>query len=200
MHSYVKRACLSGIVPAIALIFVGCEQQEQQPAPEQEEDMGMVMEPEGTEQSEQAGQEAEANEDVQHARALWSEIENYSSWTVPEGFEGWQEGQSPHGAILKYFINQTAEQDLTDDGSVIVKENYSSESDDALKSVTVMEKRAGYDPETKNWFYVKYSPEGEVMQNPEGAYLAGLVGKGKAKGCIACHAAAGGDDYLFMND
>lgn len=58
----------------------------------------------------------------------------------------------------------------------------------------------GYDPETENWFYVKYSPEGKVISNPKGKNLAGLVGRGGTKGCMPCHGAAGGDDYLFMND
>ncbi len=144
--------------------------------------------------------QAKARADVEHARELWGEIADYATWTEPEGFEGWQDGKSPHGSILRYYVNDVAKADLTADGAVIVKENYSEESDDALMSVTVMEKRDGYDPETGDWFYVKYSPDGEVMENPDGKKLAGLVGKGGSKGCIPCHAAADGDDYLFMND
>ncbi|NHX27496.1 cytochrome P460 family protein, partial [Escherichia coli] len=37
-------------------------------------------------------------------------------------------------------------------------------------------------------------------QNPAGMALAGLVGKNADAGCIACHQAAGGDDYLFTTD
>jgi hypothetical protein len=154
----------------------------------------------GCGEEEEAGTAQEVNEDVQHARGLWTQIEGYAEWTQPEDFQGWQEGQSPHGAILKYYVNGTAEQSLTDDGAVIVKENYSEQSAGALKSVTVMQKRAGYDPETENWFYVKYSPEGEVMENPKGMKLAGLVGKDGTEGCVPCHETAGGGDYLFMND
>ncbi len=140
------------------------------------------------------------NQDLQHAQQLWTQIENYTAWTAPEGFEGFQDGKSPHGSVLRYYINDIAQADLTQDGAVIVKENYSEQSDEALMSVTVMQKRAGYDPETENWFYVKYAPDGTVMTNEQGAALAGRVGKGKAKGCVPCHASAGGDDYLFMND
>jgi len=155
-------------------------------------------------EDEEQGQGAEggemANKDVVHAQQLWTQIENYENWTEPEGFKGWQKGTSPHGSILRYYVNAAAEQDLTKNGAVIVKENYSEENKNALKSVTVMEKRTGYDPETNNWFYVKYSPEGKVMENPKGAKLAGLVGKGGTQGCIPCHRDAGGGDYLFMND
>jgi len=149
----------------------------------------------------EGGEQAkETNEAEEHAEVLWTQIKNYESWTVPEGFEGWQDGTSPHGSVLRYYVNTAAKGDLTRDGAIIVKENYSEQSEDALKSVTVMEKRKGYDPDTKDWFYVKYSPDGKVMENPKGAKLAGLIGKGMAEGCIPCHSTAGGDDYLFMNN
>ena len=138
--------------------------------------------------------------DVKHARQLWDQIKDYKEWKIPDQFPGWAEGVSPHGEILRYYINQKANEDLTQDGAVIVKENYSEKSPDALMSVTVMQKREGYDPETNNWFYVKYSPDGKVMDDEDGKPVAGLVGKGKESGCIPCHKTAGGNDYLFMND
>ncbi len=171
------------VIPTLVLMATGCRQQET-PPPEEEE----------------PAEERAANPDVRHAQALWTEIQDYAAWPVPEGFEGWQKGKSPHGAVLRYSVNAAAREDLTKDGAVIVKANYSEESDDALMALTVMQKRAGYDPETGNWFYVKYAPDGSVMTNPEGKPLAGLVGKGGDAGCVPCHAAAGDDDYLFMND
>jgi hypothetical protein len=144
--------------------------------------------------------EATKMDPAEHANELWTQIEDYETWKQPEDFTGWQEGNSPHGKVLKYFVNDKADANLSADGAVIVKENYSAQSEDALMSVTVMEKIKGYDPETKNWFYVKYAPDGTVMKNPAGKALAGLVGKGGDKGCIPCHASAKGDDYVFMND
>lgn len=170
------------LVSAVLLVAIGCgEEPAEEPAPE-------------------PSPEAEVTEDVQYARELWAQISDYQTWTEPEGFQGWQEGMSPHGAVLRYYVNDVAEEDLMSDGAIIVKANYSEEGEDALKSVTIMEKREGYDPETGDWFYVKYAPDGTIMENPQGKKLAGLVGKGGAKGCIPCHASAGGDDYLFMND
>ncbi len=191
------------LLPALVLLLIAAGCGEQKPE-EEEGTKGQNGEKNGA--AEQNGekdngeQAKEPSADVKHARALWAEIKEYSDWTQPEGFEGWNEGKSPHGAVLRYYVNAVAEGDLTKDGAVIVKENYSEQSEDALKSVTVMQKRQGYDPETGNWFYVKYAPDGTVLSNPKGKKLAGLVGKGADKGCVPCHAAAAGDDYLFMND
>lgn len=191
MSNRMKPLYLLLLVPALLVLAAGCGEREAAREPEEE-----PGEPETAKEEPME----EPSEDVRHALQLWDEMQGYTNWPQPERFQGWQPGKSPHGAVLKYYVNGTAVENATADGAIIVKENYSAESDDALMSVTVMEKRAGYDPETKNWFYVKYSPDGEVMENPAGKPLAGTVGKGGAKGCVPCHANAGGDDYLFMND
>ncbi|MFQ5491051.1 MAG: hypothetical protein ACE5GE_10045, partial [Phycisphaerae bacterium] len=67
--------------------------------------------------------------------------------------------------------------------------------------VTIMlQRETGYDSDNDNWFWVKYSPKGEVMKNPKDMLLAGRVAKGMSAGCISCHSQAGGDDYLYSND
>ena len=43
-------------------------------------------------------------------------------------------------------------------------------------------------------------PEGSLDQNPKGIPLAGRVAKGMDQGCIACHKAAPGGDYVFNHD
>jgi len=58
----------------------------------------------------------------------------------------------------------------------------------------------GYDPDDKDWFWVKYAPDGTVLTNPKGMKLAGRVAKGMDKGCIACHAGAPGGDMVFNHD
>ena len=63
----------------------------------------------------------------------------------------------------------------------------------------MFQREEGYDPETRDWFYAKYLPDGSMDENPMGMALAGLVGKGADAGCIACHQGAG-DDYLFTTD
>ena len=118
-------------------------------------------------------------------------------------------GVPPHGTIL-----DTIEGTLTvngHSGTVIVKKNYGGEGVDEAKvynnpgaflgAVTVMFKRkAGYDSGNRDWFYAKFKPDGSLHTNPKKMQLAGMVGKGSDKGCIACHKAAPGGDYVFNND
>jgi hypothetical protein len=69
------------------------------------------------------------------------------------------------------------------EGGVIVKENYSGEEE--LKSVTVMHKQPGFDPDHRDWFWAKYAPDGTVQA------------AGQAAGCISCHSAVNSNDYIF---
>ncbi|MBE0537809.1 MAG: cytochrome P460 family protein [Phycisphaerae bacterium] len=138
--------------------------------------------------------------DVAHAETLWRDIKDYPTWPVPKGLEGWQRGESPHGRYLRYYYNYAAKENLNKNLAVIVKENYSARDRGALRSVTVMQKRKGYDPENKDWFYVQYDPDGEVMSDRRGRKIAGAVGEETDRGCISCHERARGNDYLFMND
>jgi hypothetical protein len=117
-------------------------------------------------------------------------------------------GQPPHGAILT-----TVDTRLTmgsNKGELIIKKNYDGPgvskqtvADDPqgyLKAITVMYRRTGYDPENKDWFWVKYKPDGSLHTNPSGMPLAGRVAKGMSSGCIACHQAAPGGDFVFNHD
>ncbi|MBD3163203.1 MAG: hypothetical protein GF328_13960 [Candidatus Latescibacteria bacterium] len=149
-----------------------------------------------------AGPPMGSAEDLAIAGELWREMEDYTSWDPWPDRSGWQEGKSPHGKFVKFYVDETAAQDLSAlaDGAIIIKENYAKKSEDALKSLTVMQKREGYAPDHGDWFWVKYGPDGEVMANENGVKLAGRVAKGTGKGCIACHENAEGDDYVFTND
>ncbi len=119
-------------------------------------------------------------------------------------------GTRPHGSVLQTL--DTTVRVSGQQGEVIVKKNYDGPgvtearvADDPakyLKAITVMFRREpGYDEDNSNWFWVKYGPDGQVLRNPAGKALAGRVAKGaKNKGCIACHAAAPGGDYVFNHD
>lgn len=118
-------------------------------------------------------------------------------------------GVEPHG-----FLLETLYTDATIDGhtgTLVIKRNYGPEGltiaelqgarAEHLASVTVMFKRdAGYDPENQNWFWAKYLPDGSLDRNRNGVALAGRVAKGAEAGCIACHAGADGNDYLYTTD
>ncbi len=145
---------------------------------------------------------------VSYAEELWSAIG--ASKMVGSGISGNApyKGVHPHGAVL---TTDTSKVKVSGHKSeVIVKKNFRGEgltidavnADPAkyLKSITVMFKREkGYDPESKNWFWAKYKPDGQLFVNPKGMQLAGRVAKGKPKGCIACHQAAPGGDFVFTN-
>ncbi|MEW7997434.1 MAG: cytochrome P460 family protein [Candidatus Thiodiazotropha endolucinida] len=117
-------------------------------------------------------------------------------------------GMHPHGAILD-TIDTKLKVGANDD-ILIIKRNYGGEGvsksavandpEKYLKAVTVMYKRKGFDAAIKDWFWVKYAPDGSVLKNPKGVSLAGRVGKGTAKGCVACHQGAPGGDMVFNHD
>ena len=92
------------------------------------------------------------------------------------------------------------------EGAVIVKkmcqsegisvETVANDPTSKLKIVTVMFKREkGYDSENRDWFYVKFNPDGAPQKNPKGLSLAGQVPK-----CRTYHQAAPGGDYVYSYD
>ena len=146
--------------------------------------------------------------DVAYAKQLWAALEGFQlvgkNATVSTPYKG----THPHGAVLDTIDSQVWMNGHKN--TVIIKRNYGGKGvsktavannpNQYLKAVTVMFKRTGYDSTTKDWFWVKYSPNGDILKNPKGMALAGLVGKGGNKGCIACHKAAPGGDFVFNHD
>jgi hypothetical protein len=153
-------------------------------------------------------------DDVTYASTLWSAMVR-ARLTGPDEkkLEPFFGGARPHGEIL-----ELAYQNLEVDGHtgfIVVKKNYSGPgvSEEAvardraryLTDLTVMfQREAGYDPDNQNWFWVKYKPDGSLdTRDMEGTKvpLAGRIAKGKtreeSRGCIYCHASAGGSDYIF---
>jgi hypothetical protein len=145
---------------------------------------------------------------VGYAETLWSALGAAKLVGSPADNPAPYKGIHPHGAILT-----TATSAVTVDGHegiVIVKKNYGGEGvsvesvakDPAkhLKAVTVMfQREEGYDSDNQNWFWAKYKADGKLHKNDKDMKLAGRVAKGKPEGCIACHSAAPGGDYLYTN-
>lgn len=137
------------------------------------------------------------DQDKAFAQKLWRLLagasgEDYRlSWHyIPGKPMGFYRGTEPHGALLRTFVNSIAFDAIKAKvgeypvGSVIVKDNHMP--DGKLGGVTVMVKQAkGYAPDNGDWFWVKYTPAGEVE-------LAGKVPM-----CSSCHAQARGQDYVF---
>ncbi|MCG8426699.1 MAG: cytochrome P460 family protein [Chromatiales bacterium] len=149
-----------------------------------------------------------SSDDVAYAGKLWQSMEENGLVGSGAILSTPYTGLHPHGAILDTIDATTAVG--MDKGIVMIKRNYGGKdvskqnvaNDPAkyLKAVTVMFKRAGYDPENRDWFWVKYAPDGKVLKNPKDVPLAGRVGKGATQGCIACHKAAPGGDLVYNHD
>ncbi len=118
------------------------------------------------------------------------------------------EGNEPHGAIQQVLASKIMIDGRK--GRVIVKANHLGEGvsvqtvydhpNKYLKAYTIMFKmKKGYDPENKDWFWMKFTPRGILLKHPKGMPLAGKVAKGSEKGCIFCHKAAGGDDLETLS-
>lgn len=147
-------------------------------------------------------------DDVEYAAKLWRALEKAHFVGKHAVYSTPYTGQHPHGAILDTIDGELKVRGET--GTVIVKRNYGGEAASKqsvandpkkyLMAVTVMYKRKGYDPEDGDWFWVKYNPDGSLAKNPKGMALAGRVAKGASQGCIACHKAAPGGDFVFNND
>lgn len=134
---------------------------------------------------------------------LWSYLvqQKYTNWApVPGKSDDYAEGQSPHGAFVKMYLNRKAAGNAKSlpSGSVIVKENYGPDKK-TLMAVTVMYKSKGYNPDGGDWYWAKYNPNGTIAKMPPDKGSMKIAGR--AKGCIMCHTSgAEGNDLAFFND
>ena len=113
----------------------------------------------------------------------------YQNWALFPGKDKLYKGQHPHGALLTSYVNDVALKGINnrvgvlDDGAIIIKENYMPDKN--LGAVTVMYRVNGYDPDAGDWFWAKYKANGSIEK------------EGKVAGCIGCHTAAIGNDWIF---
>ncbi|HBR20991.1 MAG TPA: hypothetical protein DD713_00235 [Nitrospiraceae bacterium] len=112
----------------------------------------------------------------------------YKSWELWPKKGKLYKGTEPHGALLTTFINSTAHFSIKkkkgmEDGSIIVKENYSA--DKKFAALSVMYKIKGYNPDGGDWFWAQYDPDGKA------------IAAGKVKKCIDCHSTKKDNDYIF---
>lgn len=113
----------------------------------------------------------------------------YQGWKLWPGKEKLYPGQHPHGAFLTTYVSPLAFYAIEDKAgeipntAFIVKENYTPEKQ--LAAITVMYKVQGYNPEADDWFWLKFTPGGQIEA------------EGKVADCINCHTSAKGNDWLF---
>jgi len=119
-----------------------------------------------------------------------TDVSPYKSWPLFPGTEKLQEGKHPHGALQTIYVSPSALEAIQErrgelpDGAFIVKENYMP--DQKLGAITIMYRVKGYNPDAGDWFWAKYSADGDVAAS------------GKVKGCIGCHTAAIQNDWVFI--
>ncbi|UCD67426.1 MAG: cytochrome P460 family protein [Betaproteobacteria bacterium] len=118
-----------------------------------------------------------------------TEKDDYTKWPLFPGKGKLYKGAHPHGALLTTYVSPDAmtairgKKGVIPSGGIIVKENYSPEA--KLAAVTVMYKKAGYNPDAGDWYWIKYAPNGAIEK------------EGKVAGCINCHRAVQGNDWVF---
>jgi hypothetical protein len=114
----------------------------------------------------------------------------YQGWQLWPGKSKFYPGRFPHGSLLTTYVSKgtyravQAKAGRIPAGEFVVKENYTPEKQ--LVAITVMYKQAGYNTEGGDWFWLKYLPDGTIQA------------EGKVGGCIGCHAAVRGNDWLFI--
>ncbi len=139
-----------------------------------------------------------ANPQPTFEQKLWDYLKGarYENWApMPGKSDGFLPGQSPHGDFLKLYVNRTAAGNPKElpHGSIVVKENYGADKK-TLMAITIMYRSKDFDPANRDWYYVKYEPNGQVSQ------MQGMRVSGKVKMCIDCHAGAKDGDFVFTND
>ena len=148
-------------------------------------------------------------QDIADAKAVWTALTAHRLVGPKRVMSTPYKGQPPHGAVLDTIDSRITVNGHA--GAVIIKRNYggsgvskeavANDPDKYLKAVTVMFKREkGYDSADRDWFWVKFKPDGSLHTNPKGIKLAGRVAKGMPAGCIACHQGAPGGDFVFNNN
>ena len=123
---------------------------------------------------------------------LWHYITSespYTQWSYWPDHQGMLEGRAPHGPLHKVFVNKQALESTAPPlqyGAIEVKENYGKDKE--LKAITVMYKVKGYNPDSGDWFWAKYSPTGKTLK------------AGKPMGCIGCHGTRAANDFVLVHE
>ncbi|NDJ78155.1 MAG: hypothetical protein GYB65_18045 [Chloroflexi bacterium] len=123
---------------------------------------------------------------------------DWGSWTADRwtDFDAFLQSGAPHGETVRIFANHIAQEGVMADGfdgtlpygSIVVKENYGGtvEAPGELAALTIQYKVEGYNPAAGDWFWVKASGDGSVID-----------AEGMVEGCINCHGQDGNADYLL---
>ena len=126
------------------------------------------------------------------ALALWDEIQGYSSYEQHPDFAGIQVSEDgTHGPFVQVWLNSTAagaaasgSSETMPDGAIVVKEGYDDGAGTSLRSITVMKKVDGSDPDHGDWQFAAFTENGSVQ----------TAGADAADYCSGCHSS--GQDFI----
>ncbi len=115
----------------------------------------------------------------------------YAKWPLVPGTTAFRNGKEPHGALQNVYANPAAMAGFSaksvpmPDGTLIVKENFTL--DRKLQSVILLYKKAGYNPEAGDYFWMTLDADMKIQK------------EGRLAGCITCHTQAKYKDYLVLS-
>lgn len=125
--------------------------------------------------------------------AVWdyiTKVSPYHQWSYWPDHQGLQLSRAPHGTLHRVFVNDRALKSSgppLQNGSIEVMENYQGEAE-ILNNITVMYKVHGYNPPDGDWYWVKYAPDGKIIE------------QGKPRSCIGCHGTRAKNDFVVVHD
>jgi hypothetical protein len=105
------------------------------------------------------------------------------------GKTSFSKGAESHGDFLTTYVNIPAfmtvagKKGIMPVGAMIVTESYTT--DKKLVDIAVMFKVNGYNPDSGDWFWARYSPDGKV------------ISEGKVDTCIKCHGTKKDNDFIL---
>lgn len=117
----------------------------------------------------------------------------YEEWGQFPEATGIIESSPPHGPFSRVFVNALVESAFDDfdgqlpDGSIIVKESFDQDMQESGDSITVMWKVKDFSPLANDWFWAVFSFDREILN------------EGSIGGCISCHGAVSGNDFVFLH-
>ena len=121
--------------------------------------------------------------------AYLEEVDYGENWGLWPGLGEKYSAREPHGMLITTYLNPSALDALVGKkgampkGAIIVKENYTATGE--FEAHTVMYKKAGFNPDHNNWFWLKVLEDGTVEE------------EGRGESCQACHGQVAVNDYIW---
>jgi Cytochrome P460 len=107
--------------------------------------------------------------------------------------------ESPHGASGKTYFNDVAAAGWKQppQGALLVRENLAADGK-KVQSVSVMYRVKGTAPNTNDWYWLEFQPNGKIAKTT--AEEGNKPIAGQVASCIECHRKATGNDFVFSNE